>query len=73
MKDRLKFEEKFKNSEVVYFKNEFEDALIKYVPGEGYYVKFPGKKPFLQQIATNRVVYEGFLEANEIAQEEYEA
>lgn len=58
--------------ETVFFKNEFEQAFIKSVPGEGYTVKFPGQKEFKAD-PKSQVVADAILEFNEITEKEYKA
>jgi len=58
-------------TEVVYFRNTFEDAVIKSTPLEGYLVKFKGREPFTAT-DSNSVVAEGILEYNEISKKEFD-
>lgn len=58
-------------TQIVYFKNTFEGAVIKSIPGTGYYVKFAGKQPF-KAGDDNAVVAEGILEYNEISKKTYD-
>jgi len=56
--------------ETVYFKNPFEKAVIKSIPGQGYQVKFKGKEPFEAQKGSE-VVTDGILQYSEISEQEY--
>ena len=68
-KKYLEFREKLL-TKTVFFKNTFEEAVIKSVPGEGFFVKFKGHTEFKAK-DRSEVVTEGILEYNEITEKTY--
>lgn len=69
MSKRDKFLDKFPK-EIVYFKNTFEEAVLKSVPEEGIFVKFAGKEQFKSEKGS-ALVTDAILEGTEITKEEY--
>lgn len=57
-------------TETVYFKNEFENAFIKSVPGKGYFVKMPGTAEFKAE-NDSELITDAYLEGKEITAAEY--
>ncbi|GAB1403131.1 hypothetical protein MASR1M74_03090 [Lentimicrobium sp.] len=59
-------------TEKLYFRNEFEEAVIRSDPSdEHFYVKFKGKKEFLAKEGSS-VVADAIIVENLITREEYE-
>ena len=58
----------------VYLMNEFEECVMKHLPGESpkWFCKFKGEKEYTLNHSTN-LVTETYLEWNEITKEEYNA
>lgn len=56
--------------QTVYFMNSYERAVIKSVPGQGFWVKFNGQKEF-KAVAGSSVVIDGLHEHNEITEKLY--
>lgn len=56
----------------IFFKNSFENAVIRSEPGKGIFVKFPGEPEFESSQKSN-LVTDAILEHNEISEKEYQA
>lgn len=63
------FLDKFSDG-IVYFKNTFEEAVLKSIPGEGIFVKLKGGEEFKAKKGS-ALVADAILEASEITKEEY--
>jgi hypothetical protein len=59
-------------SETIYLNNEFEHALIKSIPGQGCWIKFPGIIPEFKAASDNGIVAEALIVRKEITMEEYD-
>lgn len=59
------------SSETVFFKNEFENAFIKSVPGKGYFVKLPGNVQYPGN-PESELINDAILQGVEITRAEYE-
>ena len=57
-------------TEIVFFMNTYENAVIKSIPETGFYVKFSGEDEFLAKNGS-RLVTDGLLEYKEITEKEY--
>lgn len=57
-------------SETLYFKNEFEGAVIKSIPKDGYFVKFKDGEEFKAENGSG-VIADGVIPDNEISEKQY--
>lgn len=57
-------------SETVYFKYDFEQAVIRSVPGKGFFVKLKGSDEFKAKDGS-KLVTDAILEHKEISEDQY--
>ncbi|MDD4258177.1 MAG: hypothetical protein PHG38_10135 [Bacteroidales bacterium] len=50
------------DKDIVYFRNAYENAVMRHVKGEGIYIKFKGEKEFYAHI-NNGVVADAIIES----------
>ena len=70
MKEKDKFDGL--NSETVYLLHDWEEIVIKSIPGGGYFARQPGGVDYEVHHSTN-LVAESIMMCNEITEEEYNA
>jgi|GEM_PF-3509655 len=59
------------SQKTVYFWNNEDECFVKSVPGCGYFIKFPGKKEYALNSASN-IVMRGIYSGKTVTEDEYE-
>ena len=66
-----RFHELLLSGDVFYFKSWDDDAVFKFVPGSGYYIKWPGRIPASVDPKKSNLLVDSMLQFEEISMEEF--